>query len=71
MTYLGSIGPWQIILILIVLCLGIILPLIAFIDIVRSEFKSNDKLIWVLIVVFFNVLGSILYLTIGKNQKIS
>lgn len=70
MLYLSIIGPWQIILMLAFLGFCIILPLIAIIDIIRNEFKGNDKLMWVLIVIFFNILGSILYFSIGRKQRI-
>lgn len=68
-NFLGMIGPWQIILILICL-LGIIPTLIALIDILRNKFEGNNKLIWILVVLFFNLLGAVLYFTIGKKQKI-
>ena len=48
----------------------IILPIIALVDILSSRFKDNDKLIWVLVVVFFNVIGSILFFSMGRKQKI-
>ena len=48
-----------------------LLPIIAIIDIVRSNFqRDSDKLIWILIVLFLNIIGSILYFAIGVNQKI-
>ena len=48
----------------------LLLPLIALIDIVRSEFSdSSNKLIWVVIVIFFPIFGSILYFMLGKGQK--
>jgi hypothetical protein len=47
-----------------------LIPIVALVDIVKSKFEGNTKLIWVIIVVFVNVLGAILYFTIGKNQKI-
>jgi len=68
MINLGIIGPWQIGLILIAILL---IPFFALIDIVKSEFKNNDKLMWILIVIFFNFLGSLIYFMIGKNQKIN
>ncbi|RXG11728.1 phospholipase D-like protein [Leeuwenhoekiella aestuarii] len=67
--FLGMVGPWQIMLIL-GLGLGIILPIIALVDIVRHEFKGNNKIIWVLIVIFFNIFGSILYFAMGRQQRI-
>ncbi len=67
---LGMIGPWQILLILIFGIFGLILPIIALIDIVRHEFSGSNKIVWVLIVIFFNFLGSILYFIVGRNQRI-
>ncbi|WP_452221924.1 PLDc N-terminal domain-containing protein [Lacinutrix salivirga] len=67
MTHLGVVGPWQIIIILCVF----IFPIIAIIDIVINEFKGkNDKLIWILIVLFFSLVGTLLYFIIGTKQKI-
>lgn len=47
-----------------------LLPLIALIDILRSKFEGNNKVVWVLVVIFLTIIGAILYFTIGKNQKI-
>ena len=69
MTYLGVIGPWQIITILLILLIGIVPAIIALIDILKSEFKGNNKLIWVLVVILFNFFGAVLYFLIGKEQK--
>jgi len=69
MTYLGMIGPWQILLILIIL-LGIIPTIVALVDILKSEFKGNNKIVWVLVVLFANFFGAVLYFLIGREQKI-
>ena len=60
-----NLGVYEIILILV----GILLPLVALIDILRSRFKPVEKLMWVFIVLFANLLGVILYLLIGFKQK--
>jgi len=70
MTLLGIIGPQELILILFVAFILFLLPLFALVDIVRSKFEGNMQLIWVIIVIFFNILGAILYFIIGKNQKL-
>jgi len=67
MSTLFAIGPIELMLI----SLGIILPIVALIDILRSEFEGINKLIWVLLVIFANIIGAILYLTIGLKQKTS
>ena len=65
-----TIGIWQTLLLIIIAVL-IILPVIAIIDITKSEFKGgNDKLIWILVVLFLNPLGTLLYFLIGKDQKV-
>ncbi|HAX16661.1 PLDc N-terminal domain-containing protein [Leeuwenhoekiella palythoae] len=68
---LGMVGPWQVLLILIFGVFGLILPIIALVDIVRHEFSGSNKIIWVLIVLFFNFLGSILYFLVGRKQRIN
>ena len=65
MIELAMIGPWQIILIL---C-GLLIPIIALIDVLRSEFSNNNKLIWVLVILFTSLIGTLLYLMFGIQQK--
>mgnify|MGYP003520322371 CR=1 FL=1 len=69
MITLGIVGPWQIILLLVTVLI-LILPLIAIIDILRHDFNCSDKLIWILVVLFLPILGSILYFIIGSSKKI-
>jgi Phospholipase_D-nuclease N-terminal len=69
MNYLGMIGPWQIIIISFAF-LGIIPTIIALIDILKNKFEDNHKIVWILVVLFFNMIGAILYFTIGRKQKI-
>lgn len=56
-------------LILIVLVF-LSIQLIALVDILKSRFEQNDKLIWVLIVLILPLIGSILYFVIGRRKKI-
>ena len=70
MTLLGVFGISELMFILTLVLLCLLLPLFAIVDIVRSKFEGNMQLIWIIIVVFFNIIGSILYFIIGKNQKI-
>lgn len=58
-------------MVFIFILLPSILWIITLIDILKSNFKeANGKIIWVLLVIFLPILGSILYFAIGKNQKI-
>jgi hypothetical protein len=71
MITLGIIGSAELMIILIgILSFGL-LPLLALIDILRSEFTGNNKLIWLLVVLLSNFIGSILYFIIGRNNKIN
>lgn len=71
MIELGMLGSFQIILVLgIVFLFGFIPTIIALIDILKNKFEGNNKIVWVLVVLFFNLIGAILYFSIGRNQKL-
>ncbi len=58
-------------LILIVLIIAPFIVVIAtLIDILKSEFKGNDKVIWVLVVLLFPIIGSMLFMIIGRKQRV-
>jgi hypothetical protein len=57
---------------LIIFVLIFFIPwIIAFIDILKSEFEGNNKLIWLLAVILVPFIGALLYFFIGKKQKIT
>lgn len=61
-----GIGLPELILLLIVL-----VPwLLAFVDILKSDFRGNNKLIWLVAIIFVPIIGPIAYLFIGRRQKI-
>lgn len=49
--------------------LPLIMWLACLIDILRNEFRGNNKLIWFIAVTFVPVVGCILYLFIGIRQR--
>ena len=63
-----GLGITEIILLLVLLCVPI--WLIAFVDILKNDFKGNDKLIWLLVVIFVPFIGPLSYFFIGRKQKI-
>ncbi|MCH7406010.1 PLDc N-terminal domain-containing protein [Belliella aquatica] len=72
LSFIGGISPGSFILILfsIVAFAFFVFWIITLVDIVRSNFKDpNMKLIWILIVLFANFLGVIIYWIIAPNQK--
>lgn len=53
---------------ILIIWLILLIPLI---DIIRSTFPTtNDKLLWVVIVLILPVIGTILYFAIGRKQRI-
>lgn len=70
MTLLGLFGGIELIFLLILLLFVFLLPLIALIDVVRNEFEGNNKIVWVLVIIFFNILGTLLYFAIGRGQRV-
>lgn len=67
-----GLGGQELLFILLVLSVLFLLPIIALVDVIRSDFRgSNDKLIWVIVILFLNVIGALLYLVIGRNQRVA
>lgn len=60
-------GTAETLIIFLVLVVPVVLCLI---DVLRSEFKGNDKIIWILVLIFLNIIGALLYKFIGEKQKI-
>ncbi|MDO3695060.1 PLD nuclease N-terminal domain-containing protein [Wenyingzhuangia sp. chi5] len=70
MMYLGIIGIGELVLVTIMLI--VILPtILALIDILKNEFTGNNKIAWLLVVLFTSFIGAILYFIIGRKQKLS
>lgn len=58
-------------LLVIFFLLGAILCIVALLDILRSEFTGYNKLVWLLAVIFFPLIGSLAYFVFGRKQKVS
>lgn len=71
MEILGFIGPQEIIVILLIIPIFLVLPLIALVDILKNDFEGNNKIVWVLVILFLWIIGAILYYFIGRHQKIN
>ena len=70
MTFLFLFGA-GILLTLFIILFVILLPLLALISVLMNEFPGNEKIIWVLIIIFLPFLGSVLYFLIGRDKRIS
>jgi hypothetical protein len=63
-----NIGVTELVLVL----LYPVLVIYCLIDIIRSTFKDpSNKIIWAIVVILMPCLGSVLYLAIGRNGKVS
>ncbi|MGD1890670.1 MAG: PLDc N-terminal domain-containing protein [Cyclobacteriaceae bacterium] len=71
LLFIGGLGGWEVLLVVIFFLLGTGLWLYALIDVLRSRFRNDsDKIIWVLVVILLQFLGAIIYLAVGKNQNV-
>ncbi len=68
MTFLFLFGGGIIITLLVILFIFLI-PLLALISALMSDFPGNEKILWVLIILLLPFLGSVLYFLIGRNQR--
>jgi uncharacterized membrane protein YczE len=60
---------WLFILAIVLGSIGLFIYVL--VDIIKSEFTNNiNKIIWLLLVIFLAPLGIVLYLLIGRKQKI-
>lgn len=67
-----GLGGTEIILVLLILGLFTLLPVIALIDVIRSDFKgTNDKIIWVIVILFLNIIGALMYYFMGRSQRVA
>lgn len=63
-----GLGPMELLILLPLL--GIFMfPLWTLIDVLKGEFAGNNKIIWVLVIIFLPFIGSITYVTVGRGQK--
>ena len=70
MTFLFLFGG-GLLLTLFILLFIFLLPLLALISVLMNDFRGNDKLMWVLIIIFLPFLGSLLYFLIGRDRRIN
>lgn len=66
LTPSGGLIVWTFLILLILL-----LPILAVISLLRSEYRdSTTKLIWLIVILFVPFAGSVLYFIIGRRQKL-
>ncbi|MEN8201784.1 MAG: PLDc N-terminal domain-containing protein [Bacteroidota bacterium] len=70
MTFLFFFGA-GILLTLFIILFVILLPLLALISVLMNDFRGNDKLMWVVVIIFLPFLGSVLYFLVGRDRRIN
>lgn len=65
MEFLESIN-WALIAPIIII--GLILVIIALVDLSRTEKTKGPKWMWALIVIFLNLIGPIIYFIVGRRN---
>ena len=68
MTFLFLFGDGLLITLFVILFI-FLLPLLALISVLMNNFPGNEKVIWVLIIIFLPFLGSVLYFLIGRGKR--
>lgn len=70
MTFLFLFGGGLIITLMVILFI-FLFPLLALISVLTNEFRGNEKIMWVLIIIFLPFLGSLLYFLVGRDKRIN
>ena len=66
-----NLGTPEMVIISFVFLIPLILIIVCLVDIVRSDFKdSTVKLLWAVIVILAPVIGGLMYLLLGRRQKV-
>lgn len=69
---MGTVAPSGIMIIvpLLFVLIQLVISIIALVDILRNDFKDNNKIIWVIVILVLWLIGAILYYFIGRKQKL-
>ncbi|MGO4501013.1 PLD nuclease N-terminal domain-containing protein [Paenibacillus sp. 2RAB27] len=59
----------NLVVILPIVVIQLILMNIAFVDLYRRETTRGPKLLWVFVILLGNILGSIVYFTVGRKSE--
>lgn len=71
LLFIGSIGLLELVFLLLILGTPVVLWIWAAADLLSSRFANSiEKLIWIIVIAFLPVIGAILYLIIGRKQKL-
>ena len=57
-------------LFMIIVVFSFVLYIYILIDILRHEFTGYNKIIWIIVIICFPILGALLYLVFGRGQRV-
>lgn len=66
-----GLGGAELLIVLLLVVLPFAAWLWALIDILKNDFRGSNKIIWLLVLIFLPPLGLLLYIFVGRGQKIS
>jgi len=64
-----GLGIQEILSLLPIICV-LLFPLWTLVDVLKGEFSRNNQIIWVMVIIFLPLLGSIIYVARGRGQKV-
>ncbi len=70
MEFVTFIGGLEMLVFIGIALICLAIPIIALVEVLTNEYKGNDKLIWVLVILLFNFIGAILYFVLGRRTKL-
>jgi hypothetical protein len=47
-----------------------LLWIFALVSVLRNDFEGNDKIVWLVLIIFLPFIGSILYFAIGRSKRV-
>lgn len=65
-----GLGGIELLIVLLLVALPFLLWLWALVDVIKNDFAGMNKIIWLLVLIFLPPLGLILYLIVGRGQRI-
>ena len=66
-----GLGGIELLIVLFLVSLPFCLWLWALVDVLKNDFVGMNKIIWLLVLIFLPPLGLLLYLLVGRGQRIT
>ncbi|WP_163707009.1 PLDc N-terminal domain-containing protein [Mangrovibacterium lignilyticum] len=69
-SFLVATGPQYILTLQFLFAILILLPAMALVSVFRNEFEGNKRYFWAALILFFPIIGSLLYIFIGRQHRL-